>query len=61
MLRRALEDQEADEWTEEERNDFDGRIDLARQQVSAGDSYCPDRAREKLNSLRAAHLSGVGR
>ena len=62
VIRRALEAQEAeDNWTEEERQALDVKIDRALEQVAAGKTYGPKEARQKLATMREAHLASMSR
>jgi Arc/MetJ-type ribon-helix-helix transcriptional regulator len=59
VLRRALEAQDDEEnWTEEERQPLDEKIDRALEQFATGPVYGPDEARRKLAAMREAHLAG---
>jgi len=61
VFRRALEAQDADEnWTDEERRALDEKIDRALEQVSAGQVYGPEEARQKLATMRESHLARQG-
>lgn len=58
VIRCALETLEAEEnWTDEERNALDEKIERAREQVAAGRVYGPEEARRRLAALREAHLA----
>ena len=62
VIRRALEAQEAeDNWTEEERLALDLKIDHALEQVATGRTYGPEEARQKLATMREAHLLNLNR
>ncbi len=58
VIRRALETLDAEQdWTDEERNALDEKIDRALQQVAAGRVYGPEEAQRKLAELQKAHLA----
>lgn len=62
VIRRALEAQEVeDNWTEEERRALDAKIDRALEQVASGKTYGPEEARQKLATMREAHLANLSR
>jgi len=62
VIRRALEAQEAEEsWTEEERRALDAKIDRALEQIATGNMYGPEEARQKLATMREAHLVNMSR
>ena len=62
VVRRALEAQEAeDSWTEEERQSLDVKIDRALEQFATGKTYGPEESRQKLATMREAHLANMSR
>ena len=62
VIRRALEAQEAeDSWTDEERRALDTKIDQALEQVATGKTYGAAEARQKLATMREAHLANLRR
>lgn len=61
VIRHALQALDAEEsWTGEERRALDEKIDRALEEVAAGRDYGPEEARQRLASLRSAHLADLG-
>ena len=61
VLRRALEALDAEEnWTDSERQALDSTIDRALEQVATHRVYGPEGARQKLATMRYAHLANPG-